>query len=151
MAPCVMNERELGSRQRTLPSVDLIRPDRVAYFGSLGHRCSVALALHLWTGWPIYILGNTHSPQTTWSHAVVKSPKGFLDIQGVGKLDGWQRVQEVRTASDWQFFDSMVRKGGGTLELAISFAKDILGHHFPGQTFENTYTNSSFIKRFSGL
>jgi len=140
-----------AQRELTLPSVDLNRFDEVAYFGSLGHRRSVALALHLWTGWPIYILSDCQNPDTTFSHAVVKSPKGFLDIRGLGNLQGWERVIEVRTVSDWQLFDSMVHASEGTLELAIPFAKDMLAHHFPAETFEDTYTKRSFTKRFSGL
>ena len=123
----------------------------MAYFGSLGHRCSVALALHLWTGWPIYLLGDCQNPESAFSHAVVKSPKGFLGIRGLGTLEGWERVIEVRTASEWQFFDSMVRTSDGTLALAISFARDMLAHHFPGETFKDIYTKGSFVKRFSGL
>ena len=140
-----------AQRELTLPSLDLNRCDEVAYFGSLGHRCSVALALHLWTGWPIYILSDCQNPDATFSHAVVKSPKGFLDIRGLGNLEGWERVIEVRTASEWRFFDSMVRTGVGTLELAIPFARDMLAHHFPGETFKDTYTQRSFAKRFSVL
>jgi hypothetical protein len=138
-------------RELTLPSVDLNRLDGAACFGSLGHRCSVALALHLWTGWPIHILGNSQSPETTWSHAVVKSPKGFLDLRGLGTLERWDRVQEIRTVSDWQIFDTMGQRGEGTLESAIPLASDILAHHFPSETFKDTYTKRSFAKRFSGL
>jgi hypothetical protein len=103
----VMNGTGAGTktqRELTLPSVDLNRSDEVAHFGSLGHRCSVALALHLWTGWPIYLLSDCRNPDATFSHAAVKSPKGFLDIRGLGNSEGWERIIEVRTASDWQFF-----------------------------------------------
>lgn len=139
-----------AQRELTLPSVDLNRPDGAACFGSLGHRCSVALALHLWTGWPIYILGS-QSPEGIWSHAVVKSPKGFLDFRGLGTLERWERVQEVRTVSDWQLFDTMGPRSEGTLELAIPLARAILAHYFPGETFKDTYTNRSFTRRFDGI
>jgi len=135
----------------TMPSIDLDRFDEVAYFGSGGHCCAVALALHLWTGWPIYILSNYQNPKTAWSHAVVKSPKGYLDIRGLGNLEGWEKVIEVRTTSDWEFFDSMEHRSEGTLELALPLARAILAHYFPGETFKDTYTKRSFTKRFSGL
>ena len=111
----------------------------------------MTLALHLWTGWPIYIVSHHQNRETAWAHAVVKSPKGFFDIWGLGNLEACEKAIEVRTAPDWQCFNSMAHRSEGALELAIPLARTILAHYFPGETFKDTYTRRSFIKRFSGL
>jgi hypothetical protein len=66
--------------------------DEEAYFGSDGHCCAVALALHGLTGWPLYELW---TPGNSVGHVVVRSPLGYLDAWGLGAGDGYQRAMPV--------------------------------------------------------
>jgi hypothetical protein len=48
-----------------------------------GHCHSLALALHMITGWPLFGLkGDPNDPKDI-EHVLIESPKGFLDVNGL--------------------------------------------------------------------
>jgi hypothetical protein len=129
--------------------IDLDQVDPIAYFGSDGNCMSIALALHLITGWPIYRVRQHKDPAVKVGHVFVKSPKGYLDFGGLGAERHWSdEPSEIRSAHDWAAFDGLeesesrepgVRGTRLTVELAIPLAKALLERHFPGETFRGTF------------
>ena len=128
-----------------LPGViDLDSYKHDEYFQGLGFpegNCMwIALALHRWTDWPIYHLDN--HPDWKDGHAVVKSPKGWLDVRlNDPENDKYEVVERVRFFRQWDLYNQVQARSDGlqVMRLAVPLAKAVLERHFPEESFSMVF------------
>lgn len=109
------------------------------YAFTRGHCHSLALALHKITGWPLVGLFPEFNPYIP-THIVVRSPRGLLDIEGLGADLEWVgrracNAVDMTEASVARLYAEPDCYLEPEIDVAMPFAQRLLELHFNGESY----------------